>query len=360
MFAKTNQIPENLSKYNNDIQPLLSNISNEIRSLQYHSGIKSLNIHVNSKISDWDIDELKWLENLKRETMEINLIIEGNPEFKNFNEKFSFHKLNFNYHLKQGNSQKIDDYLVHVSAILNNGKVYSYITNHPYHSLNAYILTNSEEKFFKVTKHQIEDYPDFNLPQLNSTIQEVKITNLPYGFYSYQLAETVLDKLDNKKVFINQVKEKSFKVNYFDKYNLSEFSMRLLLQFVDKFQNLTDVNINEFNIHLAEKDFKQSNNFPYFIIDNYNNIHDYDDDLSEISQDLNFGVNLIKENQMPHYRFFEFISDSFSFTIRIDGGIAHGIKPVERLKSTEMSFENEEFKIRKDVLHDIIYTISIS
>jgi alcohol dehydrogenase YqhD (iron-dependent ADH family) len=40
--------------------------------------------------------------------------------------------------------------------------------------------------------------------------------------------------------------------------------------------------------------------------------------------------------------------------------VAHGIKPVERLKSTEMSFENEEFKIRKDVLHDIIYTISIS
>ena len=35
-----------------------------------------------AKISDWDIDELKWLENLKRETMEINLIIEGNPEFK--------------------------------------------------------------------------------------------------------------------------------------------------------------------------------------------------------------------------------------------------------------------------------------
>ena len=46
--------------------------------------------------------------------------------------------------------------------------------------------------------------------------------------------------------------------------------------------------------------------------------------------------------------------------MRIDGGIAHGIKPVERLKSTEMNFDNEEFKIRKDVLHDIIYTISIS
>ena len=360
LFAKTNQIPENLSKYNNDIQPLLSNISNEIRSLQYHSGIKSLNIHINSKISDWDIDELQWLENLKREPIEINLIIEGNPEFKNFNEKFSFHKLNFNYHLKQGNSQNINDYLVHVSAILYNGKVYSYIANHPYHSLNADILSNSNVKYFKVTKDQIEDYPDFKLPQLNSTIEEVKITSLPFNFYSNQLAEIVLDKLENKIEFINQVKEKSFKVNYFDKYNLSEFSMRLLLQFVDKFQKLTEVNINEFNIHLAEKDFKQSNNVPYYIIDNYRNIIDYDEDLSEISKDLNFGVNLIKENQIPHYRYFEFISDSLSFTMRIDGGIAHGIKPVERLKSTEMNFDNEEFKIRKDVLHDIIYTISIS
>ena len=42
---------------------------------------------------------------------------------------------------------------------------------------------------------------------------------------------------------------------------------------------------------------------PYFIIDNYKNIGDYEEDLSEISKDLDFEVNLIKENQLPHYRF---------------------------------------------------------
>jgi hypothetical protein len=47
-----------------------------------------------------------------------------------------------------------------------------------------------------------------------------------------------------------------------------------------------------------------------------------------------------------------------SFSIRIDGGIAHGLKPVERLESEDMRYKNQIFEIRKDVYHDIIYNFS--
>jgi hypothetical protein len=42
----------------------------------------------------------------------------------------------------------------------------------------------------------------------------------------------------------------------------------------------------------------------------------------------------------------------------VDGGIAHGFKPVERLLSNEMNFDNQVFDIRKDVNYDIIFNIN--
>lgn len=358
LFARMNQLPENLSTSNYEIQPLITNISNDIRSLQYHFGIQSLNIYINSNISDWDVDELQWLENLKRENIEINLIIEGNVQYRNIQEKLSLYKLNVNYKLKQGIVGKVGNYFIHTSVVLNNGNVISYISDNSPKNLNADLFTNTESKYFKITNLSNKtDYLDFRMPQFSSDIEEIRITNIPYNSFSNQLASFVLDQLKSKEDFINSIKGKAFNVHYFDKYNLSEFSMRLLLQFLHELQNLTEIAINQFDIHLAKKDFKQVN-IPYFIIDNYKTIDDYEQDLIEVSKNIDINVSVIKENQMPHYRYFDFVSDDISFTIRIDGGIAHGIKPVDFLKSTDMNFDNEIFKIRKDVLHDIIYTIN--
>jgi len=359
IFAKSNQLPEDLEASPLDIKPILTNILHDVRSLQYHSGIRSIDIHINDKISEWDIEDLQWVELLKRENIVINLIIEGEIQYNNLQEKLSIHKLDFNYKIKQGNNEKYKNYFIHVTVELNNGNVISYISDKPAGSLSPDLLKIAESKYYKITNLEKTDFYDLQPPALTSTIEEVRITTIPYSFNSNQLANLVIDKLENKADFINSIKGKSFTVNYFDKYNVTEFSMRLLFQFLDEFKNSTEIIIDDFNIHLSEKDFR-SHHFPFYIIDNYKSIADYRDDLEKLSEDFDFNVNLNIENQMPHYRYFEFVSNLTSFTIRIDGGIAHGIKPVERLKSEKLSFDNDIFKIRKDVLHDIIYTFNKS
>jgi hypothetical protein len=109
---------------------------------------------------------------------------------------------------------------------------------------------------------------------------------------------------------------------------------------------------------LAKSDFK-SYNYPEYIIHNYRELDDYVYDLKELSNNFDFKIVLKEEYKLPHYRYFQFSGNNISFSIRIDGGIAHGLKPLDRLTSQEMKFENEVFKIRKDVAHDIIYNISI-
>ncbi len=358
LFAKSNQLPEDLEASPLDIKPILTNIAHDVRSLHYHSGVRSIDIHINNKISEWDIEDLQWVELLKRDNVIINLIAEGEIQYTNLQEKLSIHKLNFNYKIKQGNEGKVENYFIHATVVLNNGNVVSYISDKSPGSLSPDLLDSSESKCYKITNLQKTDYAELQLPALTSSIEEIRIMTIPFDFNSDQLANLVIDKLENKADFINSIRGKSFTVNYFDKYNVTEFSMRLLLQFLVEFKNSTEITIEDFNIHLSEKDFK-SNNFPFYIIDNYKSIEDYQHDLEKISEDFEFNVNLTQEDQMPHYRYFNFASETFSFSIRIDAGIAHGMKPVTRLKSDDLSFDNEVFKIRKDVLHDIIYTFNL-
>jgi len=88
-------------------------------------------------------------------------------------------------------------------------------------------------------------------------------------------------------------------------------------------------------------------------------LDDYVYDLKELGTHFDFEVNFKEEKRLPHYRYFDFKSSKVAFSIRIDAGIAHGLKPVERLTSRDMKMENQVFDIRKDVAYDIIYNISI-
>ena len=134
--------------------------------------------------------------------------------------------------------------------------------------------------------------------------------------------------------------------------------MRLLLQFVNQLQDVCSIEVESLKVQLTSDVFK-SYNEPFYIINNYKTIDDYQYDLEQLAPAYNFEAEVKQVARLPHYRYLEFKSDSMTFSIRIDGGVAHGLKPLDRLESANMSFEDQLFKIRKDVSHDIIYNISI-
>lgn len=357
-FANTNQVPENLQNTGLSISNIFGTLSNEVISLQYHQGVKEINIHMNNQISNWDIDDLYDLEELKRNRIKINLIIEGNLEYDNHQEKLSVHKLSAVYNLKHGTAQKITNYPLHFSIVLNNNQVISYIAEAEYPILGNEILKNTNITYFKVSEQENIDFNNYVLPTFIANIFEARVGSVPFNFSSDDLVKLLFNNLENKSDLIEKIKTRNFSVDYFDKYNQSEFSMRLLLQFVDQIQAICNIKIDDLKIHLSENDFK-SYREPYHIIDNYKTVDDYENDLIQIADDFDFNINIVNEERLPHYRFFQFKNDEMSFSIRIDGGIAHGIKPVDYLKSEEMTLENTIFKIKKDIHHDIIYTINI-
>jgi len=358
--ALDNQLPKDLIDTKEENSLVFGSLHEEVKRLNYHFGIKSIDIHINNKISEWDTDNVQWIEELKRDRIKVNLIVEGQITYTNNQEKITAHLLSYNYNLKQGTNVLFETYPVHMTVVLQNNQTICYVSKESYDSLNPEWSNNFAEKLYKIENYSLVQYANYSVPGFStSNLYESRIKgSLPIKSQSNHIALLMSENLLNLKELLANVSNKTYKVSYFDKYNQSEFSLRLVLQFINQIKEIWSIDIDVLNIHLSKADFK-SFNYPEYIIHNYKELDDYVYDLEELSKNFDFAISFKEEHRLPHYRYFEFKSDETTFSIRIDAGIAHGLKPVERLTSNDMKMTNEVFEIRKDVRHDLIYNLSI-
>lgn len=357
--ANSNQLPKELEAQTNKVSLLLGSLAKEISSNLYHKGIKEINLHLSNAIEDWNTDELNWLDRLQRDNVVVNLIVEGEPKLKNNQEKLIFYLLNQKYNLKLGEQETYLAYPIHMSLELTTGEKISYVSKKDYAPLIQDWTLSSNEIFYRIEDLDIKVYQSIPNPEFDtSNLFEARIAQIPWDMRANELASLMTAKLNNLDSLLDRIKGKAYKVNYYDKYNQSEFSMRLLLQFVNELKTLWNIKIEQFVIKLNSNDFEATYS-PHYIIHNYKEFEDYEYDLEKLAENYEFPTEVENLGYMPHYRYFEFLSDDLNFSIRIDGGIAHGIKPVARIEYGELDSEIHNFKIRKDVKHDIIYNINI-
>jgi DEAD/DEAH box helicase domain-containing protein len=358
--AVGNQLPEELQTEDDKVSLIFGSLNDEISILKYQYGIKEINVHINNNITDWDIENIDWLNKLKRDGIAINLIVEGAVQFQNNQEKLSAYLLSHSFKLKQGNNHTTLGYPVHLSVLISGDTSFHYISAGTYDSLKEDWTAAMEEKFFKVANIATTNYPDFVIPNLDSSnLYECRIKDgLPRDTQSNDIAKLMIDNLANAQDLQSKITNKTYTVSYYDKFNQSEFSMRLMLQFVNQLRKLWSIELTTLNVCLSKSDFKSPYN-PRKINENYTQLDDFVNDLETLSENHDFKISFKEEYKLPHYRYFRFQSDNLSFIIRIDGGIAHGLSPVGYLTSNDLGNENQPFPIQKYVTHDLIYNISV-
>ncbi|WP_339848303.1 DEAD/DEAH box helicase [uncultured Dokdonia sp.] len=358
--AMENQLPKELQAEEDNVSFVFGSLADEFNILKHQRGIKEINIHINNVISEWQVDDIVCMQKLKRDRIAINLVVEGTVNFNNNQEKLSAYLLSHNFNIKQGSGNAFLEYPIHLSVTLNNGENIHYISQGDYDPLSEDWTSCINEKFFKVEKATTLQYPDLVVPLLTSgNLYESRIKgSIPRNSKSNDVAQLMITNLNNAEDFLSRIANQTFEVSYYDKYNQSEFSLRLMLQFVNQMKQVWPINISTLNVHLSKSDFRNSK-YPEYIIHNYKELDDYVYDLNELSRYFDFGVTFKEEQRLPHYRYFDFKSNEVSFSIRIDAGIAHGLKPVERFTTRDLKLKNEIFDIRKDVIYDLIYNITI-
>mgnify|MGYP007046325097 FL=1 len=84
------------------------------------------------------------------------------------------------------------------------------------------------------------------------------------------------------------------------------------------------------------------------------------EDLGETHPILSGTPVICPDKRLPHYRIFDFKNTNGpSFSIRIDGGIQHGLRPKERIEFEEDNLLSNDLQIRKCVDYAMIYSLAI-
>ncbi len=359
--ALSRQLPADLSAAGLTVRSLFGSLHDEIGRLRYHYGIEAIDIHINEKVPEWDIDDLKWVKRLTGEGTVVNLVIEGEVVYTHNQDKISMHKLSHQFNLKQGAEEKVVGYPVHLSIALKNQQVWQYISCMDYDHLNSQWGTDRPEPYFKVKADKQREYKPFPMPEFDTIrLFESRIKSSPKDCKSHDLARLMNEGFTGTEEFLGKVKGNSFTVAYYDKFNLSEFSMRLMLQFVNELRSLWSLEISDLDVFLEpESFFRKSAHYgpPQKLSHNFVHDNDYEYLLEELAEGYDFDVRCHRQGKLPHYRYFTFEGEDAYFEIRIDGGIAHGLIPSPNLRVEELEAKPLKFKIKKSVVHDIIYNL---
>lgn len=356
-YALANQLPEDLNQPN--ASSVLYSIKSEIDGLHYRQGINTLNIFTTHTVANWDVENLDWIEELKRKGIRINVAVVQNIECSSTADILSLHKLSSRVGIKQVIDMKAESYKIHFVVEMLNKQKYGFVSKLDRPNLNAKIMEMPDVSYYRIDTVAELQTKNCLIPEIRFELFESRISSIASDSKSSELAKFVWDNLSNKTELARKVAGKNFSVSYFDKYNQSEFSIRILLHFIHSIKDLLNFEVDKLTIHLAEKDFLNNYKAPQYIVHNLRAVADYESLLHEITDNGSLKPNVVLTDRLPHYRYFKFEAKEIVFNLRIDGGIAHGLKPLDFLRPGGLEMDNVNFKIKKDVPHDLIYTFNI-
>jgi DEAD/DEAH box helicase domain-containing protein len=350
------EIPEILNLSGKSVNKIYGNLIDEIKNLYHHKIIRNIYIHLDSNFENWNIESRNWLEKYKNQDLQINLVIEGNPKYNNIQEKLTVNYLSHIFNLEKGKSRKIDDYRVHLTVELENSENITYVSKSDYFIFDENWSKFSENSFYGIKDYFVEENLKFENPTfLANKLFEYRITNLPNNFKSSDLP-LELKKIKEFSIIHKYLENNTFKVSYFDRYNKSEFSLRLLFQFIEGLSKIFNFKIGQFNVQLGDFEEKYK---PTYFNQSYLSFDDYEKAFNLLKNKYEFKSELICK-QPPHYRFFKFeLNNKSYFEIRIDGGIHHGLRSKRSILLSYGNTSKEHFEILKSTDDDLIYNFTI-
>lgn len=351
------EIPDELTSSGKTITKIYGNLIDELKNLNYGKILRKIYIHMDGNFENWNIESRNWLEKYKNQNIEIILVIEGNPKYNNIQDKLTINNLSFIFNLEKGTSKKFNDFTIHLTVELENGESITYISKSEYFNFDEKWSKSSENCFYSIKDFSDEKNSKFENPTfVGNKLFEYRITDLPYNFKSSELPFE-LEKLPEFHSIYNYLSGKTFKISYSDRYNRSEFSLRLLFQFIEGLSKVFNFKIKQFKVHLCK--FKE-NSQPTYFYHPYYSFNDFQKAFNILSTKYEFKCELFFEDFIPHYRFFKFELDNKScFEIRIDGGVHYGLKSKRSISVSKNNIPKEYFEIMKINNDDLIYNLTL-
>jgi ATP-dependent helicase YprA (DUF1998 family) len=358
--ALANQIDPN--KYGLDSHAKLSTLqtdfSTEIRRISFYPGIKQLNIHLNNQIRNWEGSIHQLLNTLDVSDDKINFIINGTPQYESYHDKVTL--LNIQRRCRVVSKEIVEEVApIHFGVTLENDLHYRYRSRQ---SLNA-LTSNLNDWFCEDVVIERTDSFEDNLNEIhvelgeeNTRIFEFKLHELN-GINMGSLGTSVISNLNLTEAVKTKISNQSYTVTYSDVYNNSAFSMVLSRLFAESVCNAINGELVRYRVLTSDMQSRSNGRYITDPILSFSELQEF----GEMNDVMKGTPVICPDERLPHYRIFEFKSETgTSFSIRIDGGIHHGLRPKDRIYFEQDDLLNSDTEILKIVNYELIYTLSLN
>jgi hypothetical protein len=154
------------------------------------------------------------------------------------------------------------------------------------------------------------------------------------------------------------MKSKTFDIVYSDRYLRTPLGCILLVQFINRLSEILDFKIDSFTY--KGQNFDDERN-PYYLYHNYQNANERNDAVEEFSKQIGILDSQALNDNLPHYRHFEFTNDEVKIIIRPDAGIEYGwnLTPRNQIKYNRQLNSSCPLTIQKKNNDGLLYTVSV-
>lgn len=351
-------ISDNIKNSYPDAKRMLGSIKQELIKLNYVSKIKEVWLLVNPNVQNWDLDSILFLENLKSKAV-VNIVLNDAPIITNRQDVMTLIQLAAWSKLWIQNTV-VNKELTTISFVqLQDGTNHQYFVND---TVNLDLDNNWGEsnngELYKVNTVKLVDFEPFNINKLisASNVSEAYLNTNSY-LCSINLADEVLNKLSGKLDLKQRMQSKKFNVLYSDRYLKTPFACLLMLQFLNRLQEVLNFEIADFTFY-GQKFYNER--MPQKLFHEFKDFESRDSYLKSFSYELDATAVQVLSDSIPHYRFFEFSNENTKIIIRPDAGVEHGWKLKDNnVKIDDINSLNTSIDIIKMNNHPILYTVSV-
>jgi hypothetical protein len=351
-------IPVDIANNYPTAKKLIGGIKQELIKLNYASKVKEVWLYVNPTIQNWDLDSILFLENLKSKAI-VNIVLTEAPIIANSQDVMTLIQLSTRsrFWIQKDDDNKLVTTISFVQLQDDTNNQY-FVNDTVNLDLDKNWGESSNGELFKVNIPILPNLQPFlidNLLNTGNVFEAVLDTNSIVN--SVNLADEILNKLENKVDLGAKMKDKKFNVFYSDRYLKTPFGCLLMLQFLNRLQTKLGFEIDNFTF--SGQDFYNERT-PQKLFHEFKDRESRDSYLKSFSYELDASNVNVVSNSIPHYRYFEFSNDEIKIIIRPDAGVEHGWK----LKDSNISYDDvlsldTHFEIIKMNNHPILYTINI-
>jgi superfamily II DNA/RNA helicase len=343
-----NQVPQNIqTKFLKKVYSLTSNFSAELNKVLTNPDLSKITFFIDNNIEEWKPEEWAFY-NIAKELRKKGISVcfafkQPTIDLK----KLSASQLSVLAEMRM--SFVLQTYTANLNSIMNlvfaefNEKAISYFAE------NGSISNKYDENWAKGTTNIYKVagennvfsfakwYPNFDFTQNDYKNIIFQVIVEDRNVTSRTLARKITNVESEKWIPIfNNIRNSQVVISYTDIYLKSPLSCRLLIDFVYWFKKETDLQVNRFNLNLADiKDSKRN--------DDFCTTDKRDDYVTDYARDFDLPINIIKPGRLPHRRELKIENDKYEFIIRPDGGFENGwsVDYAERDSGWEYNFESD-------------------